>query len=131
MFFFALFSLSLIYGESTANVTFIQRTYEIFSPATSTPVGTVHDLVPGSKIVFSIGLKNQSTTTTASAYSVRDIVPVNTHLYFQVPPTMNGNALNVEYQGVTTNSGSGNEVKFTFDLPPNEHTTFSYTVTVD
>ncbi|MDC0977700.1 chitobiase/beta-hexosaminidase C-terminal domain-containing protein [bacterium] len=116
------------------NLVLLSRTYQVIAPTANGYTGNDDDLVPGSKIRFTVVIENQGETMGYDC-SVRDLVPVNTHLYDiganAEPPTLNGNAINVEYQGVTGNPGSGSEVKFKFDLDAGERVTFNYTVTLD
>ncbi len=124
---------TLLNGQSSsADVVIISRQVSIISPTANGYAGSGTDIVPGSKIKYTITIRN-SGAATANNYYIRDIVPNNTHLYYTGnPPTLNGEAINIEYQGTTSNAGPGAEIQFKYDLPPNGgEAYFKYTLTVD
>lgn len=123
---------SLAYTQKTgADVAITSRQFLIIAPLDNGYNGKETDLVPGTKIKYTITIKNNSSAT-ANNYYIRDVIPSKTHLYYdEETPSLNGNAKNIEYQGVTYNAGAGNEIKFKYDLDPNGEAYFKYTLTVD
>jgi len=104
---------------------------EVYAPTAEGYSGGASDVVPGSKIKYTIVLKNQGPSY-SDLCIVKDYVPENTHLYYTDLPTVTGNVVNPQYTGATSNSaGPGSEISFEFSMPANGVATINYSVTVD
>jgi uncharacterized repeat protein (TIGR01451 family) len=68
---------------------FVQRTSEVRAPTIRGYTGNISDPVPGSKIIYTIVFKNNSTGK-AMNVQIRDKIPNNCHLYYNDTPSVEG-----------------------------------------
>lgn len=93
---------------------------------------TVLNIVPGTKITYTIVIKNNSMAE-ATSINLKDQIPANCHLYYTEAPSVVG-AGSWAWQGATDNSADQNTadaVKFEITIPAEGTVTASYSVTVD
>jgi uncharacterized repeat protein (TIGR01451 family) len=113
------------------NLSYLSRLVTINAPPDYP--NTDSDLVPGSKIRYSIVVKND-TSAIAKDIVLTDIIPNNCHLYYTDTPSIEGGT-DSSWEGETNNDASqsspGNGVQFQVTIATQETVTLSYSVTVD
>lgn len=113
------------------NVKFIKKTALINVPE-EVQESNQGKLIPGSQILFSVVLKNESSAV-ATSVNIKDVVPQNCHLYYTDTPAVEG-AVSWQWKGATDNTADENTVDAVFfevTMPSKGTVTVNYTVTVD
>lgn len=118
------------------DIAFLARTSEVLAPATYS--GESSAVVPGSKIRYTISLKNNSNVT-AKNIVLSDYIPVNCHLYYTDEPVLFIAGIQktegVDWQWPAgkknNNVAAGEIISFTLDIPPQTTVSASFSVTID
>lgn len=115
------------------DLTILSRSSSVNAPLNYTGEEiTSINIVPGTKITYTIVIRNNSTAE-ATSINLTDKVPANCHLYYTEVPNVEG-AVAWVWQGATDNSADQNTadaVKFEITIPAEGIVTAAYTVTLD
>lgn len=121
------------------NLTVVTRAVEITSPQIKGYGGGAHDPVPGSKVKYTIAVKNNSSSV-ATLVDISDVIPNNCHLYFNDAPTVEGEVNDhwvamddgSTFEPTSNTTAAGTTVTFKdINISPNYTITLNYTVTID